>query len=339
MKSSDLLIRKKFAIDFGTANCVIIEHKKGIVLQEPTVVAISVKEKKVIAIGQDAKEMLGKSPQGIDSRRPLKNGGISNYRLSEALLKKFFSKINKGIVIFKPDVIVCAPAGLSSVEERALIQAVSSVGTRKIFILPEPVAAAIGAKMPLHTASGNLIVNLGGGTAEVAILSLNGVVAYESFKGAGDAINDSIIDYLKTKHSIIIGENESEFLKINYASAIKKNSKTIELQGKQAKSGLPISIELDTSELTIAIRNNLENIANVIKLILSKVPPELVRDVMNNGMVLTGGTSLLDGIDEFLAKSVGIPAFVAEGPITCVVRGLEIALGNLGEYRRSVKVG
>lgn len=336
---NNLLRPKRIAIDFGTANCVIIMEGKGIVLQEPTVVAISLKEKRVLAVGEDAKIMLGKVAEGVEAKRPLKNGGISNYRLAEALLNRFFKKIIGRVILVKPEVIVCAPAGLTSVEERALTQALISVGAGKIYILPEPVAAAIGAGMPINQSTGNLIVNLGGGTAEVAILSLNGVVAYESYRGAGDALNESIINYIKRRHQLIIGENTAEELKIKYASALEvKNPFEIEVKGKNSKNGQPSIIYINSNELVEPSREVLNNIANTVKRVLSKTPPELMSDIIDNGMVLSGGTAMLKGIDEFLTKSVGIPASVVDEPLTCVARGLEIALKNLNAYKRSIKV-
>lgn len=333
------LTPQRIAVDFGTANCVIITEGKGIVLQEPTVVAISPKEKRVLAVGEDAKFMLGKVPEGVEAKRPLKNGGISNYRLAEALLSRFFRKVVGRIIFVKPEVIVSSPAGLTSVEERALTQALTSVGAGKIYILPEPVAAAIGAGMPINQSTGNLIVNLGGGTAEVAILSLNGVVAYESYRGAGDALNDAIVNYIKRKHQLIIGENTAENLKINFASAIEsKNPTQVEVKGKNSKTNQPSVIYLDSNELVEPTREVLNNIANTVKRVLSKTPPELMADVIDNGMVLSGGTSLLKDIDIFLAKSVGIPASVVDDPLTCVARGLEIALRNLSAYKRSIKI-
>lgn len=334
-----LFTPQKIAIDFGTANCVMIVEGKGVVLQEPTVVAISPKEKKVLAIGEDAKLMLGKVPEGVESKRPLKNGGISNYRLAEALLKRFFRKVLGGVVLAKPEVMVAAPAGLTSVEERALTQALSSVGAGKIYILPEPVAAAIGAGLPINQSTGNLIVNLGGGTAEVAVLSLNGVVAYESYRGAGDVINEAIINYLKRKHNLIVGEVTAEELKIKYASAMPvKNPIEIEIKGKNSKTGQPDIIKIGSGEFVEPTREVLDNIANSVKKVLAKTPPELMSDIIDNGMVLSGGTAMLKGIDEFLTKAIGIPAYVAEDPLTCVARGLEIAIKNLGAYKRSIRI-
>ena len=330
----------KLAIDFGTTNCIIYDSERGILVQEPTVVAISVKEKKVIAVGEKAKVMLGKVPEGVEARRPLKNGGISNYRLAEALLNKFFDISLGKVRIIKPEVIIAIPAGVNSIEERAIIQALKSVGAGHIYLLPEPVAAAIGATMPIHTSSGNLIVNLGGGTAEIAIISLNGMVSYESHKGAGDAINESIISYVKKHHNILIGEHTAEELKINIGSAIiTKRNKEMEIRGKNIKTGQPELIVINTNELVEPIRYVLNKIVDSIKKVLSNTPPELMSDIIDRGMVLSGGTSLLFGIDELLTKSIGIPAHVVDDPLTCVARGLNIALQNIDEFKRSLRRG
>ncbi len=330
----------KLAIDFGTTNCVIIVDDKGVVVQEPTVVAVSPREKKVLAVGLEAKKMLGKVPEGIEAKRPLKNGGISNYRLAEALLRKFFELALGKVRLFKPDVIVAVPAGLNSVEERAIIQALNSVGAGNIFLLPEPVAAAIGAKMPIHTSSGNLIVNLGGGTAEIAMISLNGVVAYESHKGAGDAINEAIMNYMKRQHNLQIGEITAEEIKIEIGSTLtlKENLK-MEVRGKNIKTGLPDIVEVSSNELVEPVRSVLNDVISAIKRVLGKTPPELMSDIIDRGIVLSGGTALLRGLDEFITKSIGIPAHIVEEPLTCVVRGLDLAIKNIDEFKRSIKNG
>ena len=338
MRVNKFLKIPKIAIDFGTANCAIIVEGKGIVVNEPTVVAVSPKEKKVLAVGMEAKKMLGKVPEGIEAKRPLKNGGISNYRLAEALLKKFFDKALGRIRIFKPDVIASIPAGLNSVEERALIQALNSVGAGNIFLLPEPIAAAVGAEMPINTSTGNLIVNLGGGTAEIAILSLNGVVSYESHIGAGDSLNDAVIDYLKKSHHLLVGEMTAEDIKIQLGRLfVKSNPKEIEVRGKNSKTGQPDLIVINSNEMVEPMREVMGNIVYAIKKVLSKTPPELMADIIDNGMVLSGGTALLEGIDEYLTKSIGIPAHVVDDPLNCVVKGLSIALNNIDEFKRSLK--
>lgn len=330
----------KMAVDFGTANCVIILEGKGVVVNEPTVVAVSPKEKKVVAIGEEAKKMLGKVPVGLEAKRPLKNGGIANYRLAEALLNRFFKKALGRVRFLKPEVIISVPAGLTSVEERAVIQALNSVGAGKIFLFPEPIAASIGAKLPINESSGNMIVNLGGGTAEIAVLSLNGIVTYSSYRGAGDALNNAITAYLKSHRGLVIGEQTAERIKINLASAvIPKHPKEMEVRGRNIKTGLPDTITVTNVELVDSIRPVLNEIVDVIKRVLDKTPPELISDIYDRGMVLSGGTSLLDGLDQLITNSIGIPAHVVEEPLLCVARGLEIALNNIDQFKRSVKRG
>ncbi|MEO6729174.1 MAG: rod shape-determining protein [Candidatus Dojkabacteria bacterium] len=337
----EIFQRPKLAVDFGTANCVIIHNRKGIVVREPTVVAISPSEKRVLAVGEEARVMLGKVPEGVEAKRPLKNGGISNYRLAEALLRKFFDRALGRVRLLKPEVIVCVPAGINSVEERAIIQAIHSVGGGRIYLLPEPVAASIGAKLPIHTAAGNLIVNIGGGTSEIAVLSLNGIVSYESQKTAGDAINDAIISYMKNKHNLIIGELTAENIKIKIASAVQvplREDLVLEVSGKNSKTGQPSIVAIRTNELVEPIRAILNHIIEAIKRVLNRTPPEIMSDLIDRGMALSGGTAMLHGIDELFTKSIGIPAFVVEDPLTSVAKGLNYVLNNIDEFRRSVKI-
>jgi rod shape-determining protein MreB len=337
---ANIFNKSKLAIDFGTANCIIIAEGRGVVVYEPTVVAISPKEKKVLAVGEDARIMLGKVPEGVEAKRPLKNGGISNYRLAEALLSKFFNRALGRIRISKPEVIVSIPAGINSVEERAIIQALKSVGSGQIYLLPEPVAAAIGAGLPINTSSGNLIVNMGGGTAEIAVLSLNGIVSFSSHRGSGDAINDAIKYYIKKNYDLLIGELTAEEIKVNIGSAMPlKENIEYEVRGKHLKTGLPQSIFLTNHELVEPIRAVLNDIIASIKKVLSNTPPELMSDIIDRGMVLSGGTALLRGIDDLFTKSIGIPAHVVDEPLTCVARGLAIALKNIDEFKRSVRRG
>jgi len=329
---------RKLAVDFGTANCLIIEKGLGVVLEEPTVVAVSPKEKKIIAVGIEAKNMLGKVPEGIEARRPLKNGGIANYRLAEALLKRFFYIVLGRFRIIRPEVIVSIPAGINSVEERALIQAFHSVGAGHIYLFPEPVAAAVGAELPISEPKGNMIVNMGGGTSEIAVLSLNGIVTYESVRVAGDAINQAISEYLRQKHQLSVGELTLEKIKLKIASVMPlKKELMMEVRGKNFKTGQPILIEIGSNELVVPIRSVLKEIVSSIKSVLANCPPELISDLVDRGMVLSGGTALLRKIDEYLTKTIGIPAFVVEDPLKCVVKGLDLVMGRIDDYKRSVK--
>jgi rod shape-determining protein MreB and related proteins len=324
----------KLAIDLGTANTVVIVQGKGIVIQEPTVVAVSPADKKVVAVGIEAKEMLGKVPQGIEARRPLQQGTIASYRMTEALLKRFITKAVGRIRWFKPDVIISVPAGITSVEQRAVIQALNAAGAGKIYLLPEPIAAALGAAMPIETSSGNMIVNMGGGTSEIAVLSLNGVVSATSERVAGDAITEAITDYLRREHKLIVGEQTAELVKFKIASAIEmENPYTMEVKGRGVISGLPEAIKLNSNQLVAAIRVPLNRVLLAIHRILENTPPELSADIIERGVVLSGGTSLLHNVDTLFTKAIGVPFHVVEEPLTCVVRGLNLALDNVEQYR------
>lgn len=326
------------AVDFGTANCVIMNADGEVLLKEPTVVAIDPKLRRVLAVGEEARSMLGKVPEGLESRRPLKNGGISNYRLAEALLKKFINIVLGNIRIVRPDIIVSVPAGINSVEERAIIKAFNAIGASKIYLFPEPIAASLGSNMPIHTPSGNLIINLGGGTAEIAVLSLNGLVAYESHKGSGDMINESISSYIKKKYNVFIGEITAEQIKIEIGTAILPfEEKYIEVKGKNLKTNLPVNLKITSSELVEPIRVVLDKIVFAIKNVLAKTHPELISDIMNKGGVLSGGTSLLQEIDTFFSRSIGIPISITDEPLTCVARGLVSVINNVSDYTRVIK--
>lgn len=328
--------KERIAIDFGTANCVIYDSERGIVLQEPTVVSISPKERKVIAVGKEAKEMLGKVPVGLEARRPLKNGGISNYKLARALLDKFLKiSSEKKFLLNPPEVIVSTPAKINSIEERALIKALKSCGIRHIYIIPEPIAASLGAGLPIHTSTGNMIVNIGGGTSESAVISMNGMVAYDSHRGAGDAINEAIINFLRKKYSILIGELQSEEIKIKYASLMKeKVNNSLEIRGMDLKTGEPKIITITSEELITPTREIINYILDSIKKVLSKTPPDLLSDVIDRGVALSGGTSQIRGLEEYLSKSLNLPFYVVDEPILCVAKGLNLALKDIEKYQK-----
>ena len=328
----------RLAIDLGTANTVVILQGKGVIIQEPTVVAVSVKEKKVLAVGIEAKEMLGKVPEGIEARRPLQMGSIANYRMTEALLKRFVNKAIGRWRFSKPEIMISVPAELSSVEERAVVQALNAAGAGKIYLLPEPIAAAIGAKMPINTSSGNLIVNMGGGTSEIAVISLNGIVSSKSQRVAGDALNNAIVEHFRKRRKLLIGERMAEQVKIDIGSAVEVDSEDeIEVRGRNTKTGLPDAQTITTNEVVKILREPLNQIIAAIHRVLESTPPELASDIIDRGMVLSGGTSLLRNIDVLFTKAIGVPAHVAEDSLLCVVNGLSIALDNIGELRRSIK--
>ncbi|MBL8015212.1 MAG: rod shape-determining protein [Candidatus Doudnabacteria bacterium] len=328
----------RLAIDLGTANTVIFLQGKGIVLQEPTVAAISPKEKKVVAVGQDAKEMLGRVPENLEARRPLRSGAIANYLVAEAMLRKFIGKVLKGPRVLAPEAVVSVPAGITSVEQRAVVQAMQAAGINKVYLFPEPIAAALGAGLPINTPSGNMVVNLGGGTAEIAVMSLNGIVSHASSRGAGDAINEAITQHLRKKYQFLIGELMAEKIKFELTSAVQvDNPAKMEIRGTNLRSGMPEVLELNTNDLVEPVRGVLDGILQVVREVLAETPPELAADIIDRGVVLTGGTSKLRNIDALVAKSIGVPAFVVDEPLLCVVKGLEMVLNNLEEFKRSFK--
>jgi len=329
---------KRIGIDLGTSNTVVFIEGKGIVINEPTVVTVSVDDRKILAIGAEAKEMLGKVPDNIVAKRPIRDGVIASYRLTEALLKYFINKAIGKIRVFKPDVMISVPAGVTTVEERAVIEAALSAGAGKVFLLPEPLAASIGAKLPIHTSAGNMIVNMGGGTTEIAIVSMNGIVAYNSVRIAGDALNEAVVNYIRKEFGLVIGEQMAEKIKIAIGSAIRMDApiKT-EIKGRDASSGMPRSMIINSNDLVDALTPVLKQILSAIRGVLEKTPPELASDVIDRGMVLSGGTALLRNIDDLFTKAIGVPAHVVDEPLLCVVRGTGEALDHLDVIRRSLK--
>lgn len=315
-------------IDLGTANSVVYLQGEGVVLVEPTVVALDVNDMSVIAVGSEAKEMIGKTPDEIIVKRPMRNGVIADARVTEALLKYFFSKSLGGVSrLFKPDVMISVPAGITSVERRAVLKAANDAGARKTKLIPEPLLAAIGAGLPIETSSGNMIVNMGGGTSEIAVISLRGVVEYSSLRVAGDALNDAIIAHLRKKHGLLIGEQTAEQIKIKIGSAIKvEKPRSYEIKGRDAAGGMPRSLIIDSNEIAEALRVPLNQIIAAIKSVLERTPPELAADIIDRGMVMSGGTALLSNLDKLFTRATGVPAYVAEEPMFCVAKGTGEAL-------------
>jgi len=321
------MLGKKLGIDLGTANSIVFVQGEGISFVEPTVVAIDVNNYKVIAVGSEAKRMIGKTPENIVARRPMRNGVIADSRVTEALLKYFLNKALGRSRFFKPDVVISVPAGITTVEQRAVVKAASNAGARQVTMLPEPLLASLGAGLPIETSSGNMIVNLGGGTAEIAVLSLDGIVEYDSLRIAGDAINEAIINYMRKKKGVLIGEQTAENIKIRIGSAIEiKNPKSMEVRGRDVGAGLPKAINIDSNDVAFAVKRPLLSIINSIKGVLEKTPPELSADIMDRGMVMSGGTSKLRNLDKLFIKAIGVPAHVADEPMYCVVKGTGIAL-------------
>lgn len=329
---------RKVAIDLGTANALVAVQGRGVVVTEPTVVAISLKDRKVLAIGSEAKRMLGKVPGDIEARRPIRQGVIASYKLTEALIKYLIDKALGKVRFFKPDVMISVPAGITSVEERAVIEATIQGGAGRVYLIPEPIAAAIGAKMPISSSAGNMIVNMGGGTSEIAVISMNGIVSYESKRVAGDSLNEAIINHMRKRTGMVIGEQMAEKIKMEIGSAVHMDIPLeMEIRGRDGTTGMPISVLINSNDVVEPIRLVLNQIIASIKNVLERTPPELASDIIDRGMVLSGGTALLRNIDELFTKATGVPAHVVENPLQTVTFGILDALENLGAIRRSLK--
>ena len=332
-------LSKRIGIDLGTANSLVYLAGHGIVLNEPTVVAVTTDDHRVLAVGNEAKEMLGRTPGNIIASRPMKDGVIADYVITEAMIRYFLDKVCGSSRIFKPEVMVCAPAGVTSVEKRAILDATLSAGAKVAFLIDEPLAAAIGARIPIANPSGNMIVDIGGGTTEAAVICLGGVVVHSSVRVGGNKIDEAIQNYIRKKHNLIIGERMAEEVKIKIGSAthLKQSEwQTLEVRGRDAFSGLPRTIEVNSDEVTEAISDVTQKIIGAVKGVLEQIPPELASDIIDKGIVMSGGTSLLRNLDRLLTDSLGVPAALAENPLLCVALGTGIALENLDLYKRSV---
>lgn len=328
---------RKIGIDLGTANTLVFVPGKGVVVNEPSVVAISLLENKVLAVGNEAKEMIGRTPDTIVARQPLRDGAIADYRITEAMLKYFLNRVGGRVRFFRPEVVISIPAGITSTERRAVIDAAMKAGAKAAYVVKEPILAAIGAGIPIHTAQGNMIINIGGGTSEIAIISLGGVVAAHSARVGGNRIDQAISDYIKRKYSLAIGDRTAEEIKMQIGSAMAQVKEDhMEVRGRDLMGGLPKTVNLSSNEVTEAIQDELREIINVIKQVLQETPPELAADIMDKGMVLSGGTAQLRHLDQLIAKTINVPCYVADDPAFCVVKGTGIVLENLDVYKRTI---
>ncbi len=328
---------KKLGIDLGTANTLVFMPGQGVVLNEPSVVAVSLPENKVLAVGNEAKMMIGKTPDSITAYRPMKDGVIADYRVTEAMLRYFISKALGKWNIFKPEVMVSVPAGVTSTERRAVVEAAIKAGAKSAYVVKEPVLAAIGAGIPIQEASGHMIIDIGGGTTDVAVISLGGIVASASVKCAGDRIDQAIADYIKKNFNLAIGDRTAEDIKIQIGSAVPVEKEiTYKIKGRDFLTGLPRSTEITTNEIVKAIDSELREMMRVIKNVLQETPPELASDIIDNGITMTGGTSLLRNIDELVFRSTGVKAKVAEDALFCVAKGTGVALDHLDVYKKSI---
>lgn len=328
---------KKIGIDLGTTYCLVHLPKKGIVINEPSVVAISQVDNKVLAVGNEAKEMIGRTPDTIIARRPLKDGVIADYKTTEAMLRYFIDKALGGIRLFRPEVMIAVPAGITSTERRAVIDATLAAGAKAAYIIKEPIAAAIGADIPIGSASGHMIVDMGGGTGEIAVISLGGIVSNVSVRIGGNKLDAAIAEFIRKKYNLAVGEQTAEDVKIKIGSALYLKEKLeMDVRGREMLSGLPRTIKVTSDDITEAIQDELNGIIEAIKSVLQKTPPELSADIIEKGMILSGGTSLLRNIDKLLEQAVGVSAYVADQSLLCVVRGTGIALDNLDSYKKSI---
>ncbi|KKQ91412.1 MAG: Rod shape-determining protein mreB [Candidatus Azambacteria bacterium GW2011_GWA2_39_10] len=331
------LFTKKIGIDLGTVNTLVFIPGRGITLNEPTVVAISPDNNAVLAIGIEAQTMVGRTPENIIAKKPMRDGVIADYKITEAMLRYFIGKSLGRFQLIKPEVLITVPSGSSSTERRAVIDAAVNAGARAAYIVKEPVLAAIGANIPINSASGNLIMSVGGGTTEVAVISLGGIVTSHSRRVGGNKLDQAIIDYLKRRHNLAIGERTAERIKIEVGSALPmKDELHIGVRGRDILTGLPRNINIGTNEVVEAISERLKEIIQAVKLVLAQTPPELSADIMDKGIILSGGTALLRNFDELMVKATGVPAYVAEEPLFCVAKGAGLVLENLEFYKRSI---
>lgn len=331
------MLSKRIGIDLGTTYTLVHVPRRGIVINEPSVVALSMSDKKILAVGNEAKDMLGRTPGNIMAIKPLKDGVIADYHTTEAMLRYFINKALSGVRLFRPEVMVAVPAGITSTERRAVIDATIAAGARAAYIIKEPIAAAIGADIPIGSASGHMIVDIGGGTSEMAVISLGGVVTSTSVRVGGNRFDSSITDYVRRKYNLVIGERTAEEIKITIGSALYLEDKlTMEIRGRDIITGLPRNIIVTSDDVTEAIQNELEAIIAAVKNVLRETPPELASDIMDKGMVLSGGSSQLRNLDQLLYRTTDVPAYVADEAQLCVAKGTGIALENLDSYKRSI---
>jgi len=331
------MFTKRIGIDLGTANTLVYVPKKGIIMNEPTVVAISVNDNRILAVGQEAKDMLGRTPDTIVAHRPMKDGVIADYRITEAMLRYFINKATGNIRLVRPEVMISVPGGVTSTERKAVLDAAKSAGAKEAYVIKETVAAAIGAGIDISTASGNMIVDLGGGTTDVSVISLGGIVTSTSVRVAGNKMDTAIADFIRKKHGLAIGYQTAEEVKINIGSALPVDKEDkMEIRGRDIIQGLPRPITVKTNEVVQAIQEQLQEIISAVRSVLQETPPELSSDIIDKGIVLTGGTAQLRNLDKLFAQSTGVPAYLADDPALCVAKGTGIALDNLDSYKQSM---
>lgn len=331
------IFSKKLGIDLGTANTLVFVPGRGLILNEPSVVAVSEQDNKILAVGNEAKDMIGKTPDSIIAYRPMKDGVIADYRVTEAMLRYFINKALGKWNIWKPEVMVSVPAGVTSTERRAVIEAAIKAGAKNAYVVKEPILAAIGAGISIQEAVGHMIVDIGGGTTDVAVISLGGIVACTSVKCAGNRIDASITDYIKKTYNLAIGDKTAEDIKINIGSAVPVEEElTMTVKGRDFLTGLPRSVDVKTNEIVKAISKELRDMVKAIKDVLQETPPELASDIIDNGITMTGGSSQLRNLPELVFRRTGVKAVLADDALFCVVKGTGIALDHLETYKKTI---
>ncbi len=328
---------KKIGIDLGTANTLVFVPGKGIVLIEPSVVAVSQTENKILAVGSEAKDMIGKTPDSIIAYRPMRDGVIADYRVTEAMLRYYINKALGSYNFWKPDVMISVPAGVTGTERRAVIEAAINAGAKNAYVVKEPILAAIGAGIPIHEAKGRMIVDIGGGTTDVAVISLGGIVCSTSVKCAGDKIDQAIIDYIKKTYNLAIGDQTAEEIKIKIGSALPIEEELVmKVKGRDFIAGLPRTVEIRTNEIVKAIDKELRLMVKAIKDVLQETPPELASDIIDNGIIMSGGSSMLANLPDLVERRTGVKAVLAPDAFYCVVKGTGVALEHLDTYKKSI---
>lgn len=333
--------KKKVGIDLGTANTLVYVANEGIVLNEPTVVTYAEDDKQVLAVGEEAREMIGRTPNSIVASRPMREGVIADYTTTSAMITYFLRKALKGKV-FWPEVMISIPGGSSQVEKRAVVAACKQAGASDVYLIEEPLAAAIGARIPISQPSGHMIVNIGGGTAEIGILSLGQLVVFKTVRSAGTKFDEAIINHMRKQHNLHVGERTAEEIKMKVGNAhILENEdfkeKKMEVRGRDSQTGLPKIMEVSESSITVALQKPLKQIIEGVKEVLSESPPELAADIVDKGIVLSGGSSMLGNLDKYITYYTGVPAFVVEEPLFCVIRGIGMAIENLDSYKKAIR--
>ena len=329
------LFSNDLAIDLGTANTLIYAKNKGIILREPSIVAVHTGSKKVIAVGREAKEMLGRTPGSISAIRPMKDGVIANFEITEAMIRYFIQKVHNRKKLLRPVVMIAVPSGITQVEKRAVRDSALSAGAREVYLIEEPMAASIGAGLPIHEPSGNMILDIGGGTTEVAVISMSGIVYSKSVRVAGDEMDESMINYIKRKYNLLIGERTAEEIKIKLGSAYQmKEEKSMQVKGRDLVLGIPKIITITDAETREALSETINTIVEAVKVALERTPPELAADIVDKGIVLAGGGSLIRGLDTRLREESGLPIITAEDPLCAVVLGAGKVIDNFSEMKK-----